>query len=414
MDTAKHKDQHFGAALLDWFSDFAPLGILVTDLDLTIVSVNGWFKRHFEHGDADPIGRTLLEVVPELEARGFARYYADALSGQTRVLSHRFHKYLIPMRYAGGTEPMQQRATVSPLQDGDVVVGTVTMIEDVTERVLREKELSARVKQSEDLLARERSARELAEENVRLRDRAERLDRQGRRLEQLNEIRKEFLHCVIESQEDERLRIARDIHDHLGQRLTALRLSLSVLRCDLDAGRDPFGGLDRLELIAREIDADIDFISRDLRPSMLDDLGLEESLRQFVRQWSHHFGVEAEFHSSGFDDPQLPPKVAINLYRITQEALNNVAKHARAAHVSLLLENRDDSVTLVIEDDGVGFDPDGEARPAGVGRGSGLVGMKERVALIGGGIEIESAMGRGTTVYVRVEIREIGSAAVTS
>jgi signal transduction histidine kinase len=405
MPITTDTDQQFGAALLDWFSDFAPLGILVTDPDLTIVSVNGWFKRHFEYGLGDLAGRPLLDIVPELAERGFVRYYLDALSGQTRVLSHRFHKYLVPMRSAvSGVDLMQQSVIVSPLCVGEKMVGTVTMIEDVTERVLREKELNVQIRQSEDLLARERAARELAEENIRLRNQAERLDRQGRQLEQLNETRREFLHSVIDSQEEERKRIARDIHDHLGQRLTALRLSLSVLRSDLDFGRDPFGGLERIETIAQEIDTDIDFISRDLRPSSLDDLGLDESLRQFVRQWSQHFDTRVEFHSSGFDGLRLPPKVAINLYRITQEALNNVAKHADADCVSVLLENREHSVVLIIEDDGVGFDPD--TKPRDANHGSGIIGMKERVALIGGGIEIESARGRGTTLFVRVDLRE--------
>jgi signal transduction histidine kinase len=412
MHLPTDKGQQFGAALLDWFSDFAPLGILVTDLDLTIVSVNGWFKRHFDSSDADLTGRHLLALVPELAARGFDRYYADALSGQTRILSHRFHKYLIPMRpTVDKFERMKQRATISPLLSGDKVVGTVTVIEDVSERVLRERELNVQIKQSEELLARERSARELAEENILLRDRAEQLDEQGRRLEHLSEVRKEFLHRVMESQEEERRRIARDIHDHLGQRLTALRLSLSALRNDLDAGREPFSGLSRIETFAQEIDADIDFNSRELRPSSLDDLGLEESLRQFVRQWSQHFDTRVEFHSSGLAGLHLPPKVAINLYRITQEALNNVAKHAQANRVSVLLENRENSVILIVEDDGVGFEPDDEARPVDHSHGAGLLGMKERVVLIGGGIEIESARGRGTTIYVRVEVRDFEAAA---
>ena len=148
VQTATDKGQFYGAALLNWFSDFAPLGILVTDTDLSVVSVNGWFKRHFEDGHTDPTGRPLLEIAPALADRGFVRYYADALSGQTRVLSHRFHKYLIPMSSTvAGADKMQQSATISPLCIGDKVIGTVTMIEDVTERVLREKELSIEVKQ---------------------------------------------------------------------------------------------------------------------------------------------------------------------------------------------------------------------------------------------------------------------------
>jgi len=393
--------------MLDWFSNFVPVGILVTDIDLSVATANGWFLRHFEQdGRKDVVGCHLFELVPDIVARGLDRYYQSALAGETRLLSHRFHKYLIPMRStvpSSDFDCMQQSVVISPLRIGDELVGTVTMIEDVTERVVRERELNARIEESEQRLADELLARDIAEENARLKGHNELLSQEGRELQHLNQTREAYLHRMISSQEEERKRIARDIHDHLGQQLTGLRLSLMALKETLHRGDDPAYDFEKIDSIAGAIDRDLDFISAELRPSGLDDLGLEQSLRQFVEQWSRHFAVRAEFHSSGFHERTVPPDVSINLYRITQEALNNIVKHARARHVSVLLENRNGSVVLIIEDDGVGFDVDKNPTSIRVGHGAGLVGMKERSALIGGTIEIESIKNRGTTIYVRVD-----------
>lgn len=160
-------------ALLRWMSEFAAQGLLVTDQELNIRSCNKWFEKQSEKGEKDLIGHNLLEVFPDLAARGFDRYYRDALNGQSRVLSHRLHKYLIPMSPSGGVTgfaQMQQSARISPLFDGDKIVGTVTVIEDVTERVVREMELNVQIEERERLLASEFAARQLAEENSRLKD----------------------------------------------------------------------------------------------------------------------------------------------------------------------------------------------------------------------------------------------------
>jgi two-component system, NarL family, sensor histidine kinase UhpB len=273
----------------------------------------------------------------------------------------------------------------------------------VSERVVRERELSARIEEGERRLADERSAKEIAEENARLKGHNELLSQEGRELQHLNQTRAEYLHRMISAQEEEKKRIARDIHDQLGQQLTGLRLSLTALKESLHQGNNPTYYLEKLDSIARSIDTDVDFISAELRVGGLDDLGLEQALRQFVEQWSSRFGVRAEFHSSGFHRLMLPPDVSINLYRITQEALNNTVKHAGACNVSVLLENRNGSVVLIIEDDGVGFDVNENHSSPHAGRGVGLIGMKERTALVGGTIEIESTKNRGTTIYVRID-----------
>ncbi|MDQ6787016.1 MAG: PAS domain S-box protein [Acidobacteriota bacterium] len=213
---------------------------------------------------------------------------------------------------------------------------------------------------------------------------------------------KEMLQKLVGAQEDERKRIARDLHDELGQKLTALRFKLEAVRkiCEEEIIS---GKIDELQIIAKNIDADVDFLAWELRPAALDDLGLYSALTNYVSEWSHHSGVTAEFHVVGMKNKRLLPEVETNLYRITQEALNNTHKHARAKRVNVMLEKRDHSIVLIIEDDGKGFDAEDKLNRS---KGLGLVGIRERAALVGGTTEIESAPGAGTTIFVRVPVEE--------
>jgi signal transduction histidine kinase len=165
--------------------------------------------------------------------------------------------------------------------------------------------------------------------------------------------------------------------------------------------------IDALEEIARNLDKDADRLAWELRPTALDDLGLRAALTNYTQDWAARVGIPARLHTSGLLDERLPPDVETTLYRIAQEALNNAAKYSRARHVEVLLERRSDSVVLVVEDDGVGFDADGVA----TGRGFGLVGMQERAALVGGTLEIESSPGKGTTILARIAVSAVASSA---
>jgi signal transduction histidine kinase len=148
----------------------------------------------------------------------------------------------------------------------------------------------------------------------------------------------------------------------------------------------------------------VDFLAWELRPSVLDDFGLTKALENYVREWSVHFQIPAEYQPRGLDGKRLLPEIEINLYRISQEALNNTFKHAKASNASVLLERRDSKIILIIEDDGIGFEPSKKKVLTGNDRGLGLVGMKERAELVGGAFEIESSPGSGTTIFVRVPV----------
>jgi PAS domain S-box-containing protein len=209
----------------------------------------------------------------------------------------------------------------------------------------------------------------------------------------------EVLTRLVFAQEDERRRIAREMHDQFGEHLTALAVGIRGLKNTCGDNDDLRSQVDSLDAIAHRLDSDVDNLVWELRPTALDDLGLRAALANYVQSWSNRVGIPATLHTSGLLDDRLPADTETALYRIAQEALTNIAKHAKAANVEIILERRTDSVLLIVEDDGVGFDP---ATIGSTGQGFGLLGMHERAGLVGATIEIESSVGQGTTVLVRM------------
>jgi PAS domain S-box-containing protein len=219
--------------------------------------------------------------------------------------------------------------------------------------------------------------------------------------------RTELLTRLVFAQEDERRRIAREMHDQFGEQLTTLGLRIGALKAAL-AGRSELNEhVAALEAVSERLDRDVDQLVWELRPTALDDLGLRAALADYVQNWSARVGIAAALHTSGLQDERLAADTETTLYRIAQEALTNAAKHSRAENVEIILERRDDSVLLVIEDDGVGFDAGEESRS----RGFGLLGMRERAAVVGATLEIESTPGIGTTVLVRMAVPAASDAA---
>jgi PAS domain S-box-containing protein len=275
--------------------------------------------------------------------------------------------------------------------DGPVVriVGTHF---DLTERKQAE-EMLRRSHEQLEIRVRERTA-ELAQANQSLRE------EMGER-ERADRARRELLARLGFAQEDERRRIAREMHDQFGEQLTALGHRIASLKSACADRSDLREQVEALEAVAQQLDRDVDHLVWELRPTALDDLGLPAALATHIQNWSTRAGIAVELHTSGLSENRLASQVETTLYRIAQEALTNVAKHSRATHVDVILERRVDQVVLIVEDNGVGFDPG----DAGTTRhGLGLSGMQERASLVGATIQVESSAGKGTTILVRMSV----------
>ena len=217
-------------------------------------------------------------------------------------------------------------------------------------------------------------------------------------------LRGELLERTVAAQEEERKRIARELHDDTGQTLTALGVGLGGVE-EMVAQNPALAQKQIAELktmTMRAIDNLRQFIY-DLRPSVLDDMGLTSAVRWFAEQYSERLGIQVDFQVIGVKR-HLPSRVATVLFRIAQEGLNNVARHAHATHAKVQLEFAPTAVTLTIEDDGRGFDVDQVLDIHGDRRAWGLLGVQERVALVGGRSTIDSAPGRGTKLTVEIPI----------
>ena len=215
-----------------------------------------------------------------------------------------------------------------------------------------------------------------------------------------------LLQRAIDSQEEERKRIARELHDETSHSLSAMLIELQNLRGD---GNLSPSQVDRVQAIRGLIEQSLDDVNRlawNLRPSVLDKFGLTTSLERYLEEIEERHGISASLTIQG-DASSLPPNIEITVYRIAQEAVTNALKYADADEldVSLVINS---SITLLVEDNGKGFDVD-EVSKLEPGKHLGLLGMDERVSMFGGKLSIEAAVGAGTTIIARIPLRDTGS-----
>ncbi len=273
------------------------------------------------------------------------------------------------------------------------MLGTVM---DVTARKLIEQELlrgrdelELRVRERTDALARANAAlhveiaeRKTAEDKIR-----------------------QLLAQLVDAQEDERRRLSRELHDTLGQHLAVLTLGLEAVRAQDGCPPHVMERLRYIEQAARRLEEEVDRLSYELRPLALDNMGLVDALRQYAADWATECGVAVDVTVLGVPvDEHLPAAVETTVYRVVQEALTNVRKHAAASQVSLIAERRGPELRVIVEDDGCGFDAASMTSPTDSWRRLGLRGMAERAALVAGSLDIESAQGHGTTVFLSVPL----------
>jgi signal transduction histidine kinase len=258
-----------------------------------------------------------------------------------------------------------------------------------TELALRKahEQLADRAKQLQTLV--ELRTAKLAKSNERLR----------RGIAERETLRRKLLHA----HEEERRRIARELHDQMGQNLTALNVGLKTLldgpsRSGLDSR------VQHLQELATQTARDLHRVAVELRPAALDDLGLVKAIRALIETWSTRCGIDVDFEAGQYNAAGISSEIETILYRIIQEALNNVAKHSGATRVAIILRRTEQQVQAIIEDNGRGFDARVTSQSRNGSGRLGLLGIQERLGIVGGNFKIESAPKHGATLFVRIPI----------
>jgi PAS domain S-box-containing protein len=296
------------------------------------------------YADGELVGKPFRGTLHPPDPSAPAEAPESAVHRAEGALFRRKDGYWFPVQYIR-----------TPLREGGAVVGAVITFQDITERQKTEKALH---------------------------DYAEQLRALSRQL--------------LEVQEAERRHLARELHDEIGQTLTALKLNLEGIgRAWPGAAPAPPALEDSLAVVDQAI-SEVRNLSLDLRPALLDDLGLVPALRWYVERQAQRAGLTARLDAAVHE--RLPPALETVCFRLVQEALTNVLRHAGARHVDVLLWREGAAVELTVRDDGAGFDVAEARRRAAHGASLGLLGMQERVQLLGGTIDVHSAPGHGTQI----------------
>jgi len=381
IENALQASEEYSRHILESITDaFFALG---QDWRFTYVNRQACFL--LDRGIEDLVGKVIWEVFPALIGSDFAFVYRRAASARTASSFTSF--------FADHNRWYEVHVYPAPS-------GITVYFRDVSERVRAEDDLR-HAKDELEVRIRDRT-RDLERANVSLvSEMAERKLAEAARVE--------LLQRLANAQEQERRRISREMHDSLGQHLTALTIGLKRVQADADCPPPLFMQLEQLRATAFKLDEEIDRLSYELRPRALDDLGLGPALRRHAQAWSQESGIAVEVHMRGIENERLPATIETTAYRITQEAFTNILKHANATQVSILAEKREDELRVIVEDNGSGFDPESTLATTDA-RSIGLKGMAERAALVAGQLEIESAPGKGATIYLTIPLNPGGAA----
>lgn len=304
----------------------------------------------------EAVGRPAAIIfTPEDRAAGIPENEIATARSEGRALDERWHVRKDGLRrYVSGVLSKVGHPEFS---------GFVKITQDLTERKRWEDELT-QINATLETRVAERT-RELAGANEALQ--RELVDRRA-----VEERVRLLLSRLLSVQEEERRRIARDLHDDLGQQMTALHLKLHALSQTLEAGSPSGQQLDVIQDFVKRLDHNLDLFTWQLRPAALYHLGLPSALHDYVELWAKNYGIAAEFHATNMPAGRFTPDVETNLFRIAQEALNNVYKHASATSIEVRLLRRDRSLVLTVEDNGRGFEPNRDQPDTGIG----LLGMR--------------------------------------
>lgn len=331
-------------------------GIVVTDEDGVIIFINPEAQRLLGWQEHEIFNKNLHQTIHYLKQDG-AAYPEEECPVATltrKGIPYRSEDEVF-VRKDGTMFPVSYIAT--PMMENGKIMAVVTAFQDITRR----KEAERNLKVSR------RQLRELSN----------------------------FLQTV---REEDRTRIAREMHDELGQALTALKMDVAWMLSRIDEEQEPLVG--KAENMMALIDSTVDSVRRiaaNLRPGLLDDLGLAAAVEWLVDEFRKRTQIGCELHMS-HEEFDSAPDLCTTVFRLLQEATTNVARHAHASHVKVTLDDTGDAIELQVEDDGQGFDP--QARLGSRKKSFGLLGMRERVTALGGSIELTSQPGHGTRLWV--------------
>ncbi len=336
--------------------------------------------------DGAILGKTIDDLFPEL--LGYEESLSEIQNGSLpELIIDRIHR----------TDLWGQEGYVT-LQVKAFEDGWLLIVRDVT----AEGHLEQKVTQQRNELRLEIAARQRAEEELRLIN--EQLE--NRVLERTTELQEAYVRLqilsqrLVQIQEAERRQIARELHDEIGQALTGIKLLLGMSARNLN--NEAKSSLDEAQSLVVDLIGQVRQISLDLRPAMLDDLGLVPALLWHFERYSNQTGVQVDFKHAEVNC-RFDPNVETAAYRIIQEALTNAARYAVTDQVQVRLSVPNDVLYLRIEDQGVGFDPELKLAAAA---SNGLSGMQERAALLDGELIIASSPGAGTQISVELPVRE--------
>ena len=333
--------------------------IITVDRDQRIVLFNAAAEQAFRWPREAVVGLPLDKLIPE-RFRQVHRTHIERF-GQTGVTARRMGSQAVLMALRANGEEFPIEASISHHAEDGQNLFTV-ILRDVTARIRAEEALR-------------RSKEELQELGL-------------------------AAHVALEQ---EKSRIARELHDELAQALTALKMEVAWCKEKLPAGQDGVAKkLVRMQTLLDSTVAATRRIAADLRPLMLDDLGLLPALEWLVENFIERAGIPCELAISS-PELQLQDAHSSAVFRIVQESLANIGKHARASHVEVAIEHNGAEVTIAVRDDGVGFSPHDPRKPNSFGH----IGLRERASLLGGKATITSAPGHGTTIEVRLPMTSV-------
>lgn len=333
----------------------APVGLALLDSDLRFIRINDFLAQINGLSPQEHIGRTMRELFPVIES-AVGHLYQRVLSTGDPLVN-------FEIKAPAPAQPEIMRhwlLNLHPLRDDrGNMLGVNAVIQDITER-----------KRTEELTIQQ-------------------------------EIQRKLLEREILARESERERLARELHDESGQMLTSLLAGLRLIEESKTVIGAKKQARNLRELTSRAI-SEVGRLSRDLHPIVLDDLGLAVALKNYVTEYSKLHGLKAEIKVVGLGSDRLAHAMERGLYRITQEALTNVARHAQATEVRIVVSLHKDQLTMMIEDNGCGFKA--FSNEAGARRHLGLQSMRERSSMMGGQFKAESKIGKGTCITVTVPI----------